>query len=296
MAASHQRQIASGRYHKDWCMLRFRRFLFTLTLAAGAVQLPAEVQSGLVRANGQPIPGAAVLVECGTEKIRTVTGPDGRFEVGGLPATPCQFSIGMFGFEQVQLEAKASATALAFELKLQPRASVPVEKSATRATAPPAATTPAPVPGSGPGRGARAAQGGTAGVGRGGFGGRGGTVAGSVPADPGRGGPGTGRGGAGTPPQGAGFQNLSLVQNGEALSSDVENTAAIANLADMSAGASEALLVNGSLSQAVQTQSGDGMGMGGPMGFGPGGPGGFGGPGGQDGFGGFGGPGGQDGL
>ena len=274
-------------------MLRFRRFLLTLTLAAGAVQLPAEVQSGLVRANGQPIPGAAVLVECGTEKIRTVTGPDGRFEVGGLPATPCQFSIGMFGFEQVQLEAKASTTVLSFDLKLQVRATVPVEKTIRQAVAsPPTAITP-PAPATGPGRGGRA---GLAGAGRGGFGGRGGVVGGALPVGPGRGTAGTGRRDAAVTPQDSGFQNLSLVQNGEALSADVENTAAIANLADMSAGASEALLVNGSLSQAVQTQSGDGMGMGGPMGFGPGGPGGFGGPGGQDGFGGFGGPGGQDGL
>lgn len=273
-------------------MLRFRLFLLTSLLTAGAVSASAETQAGAVRANGQPIPGAAVLVECGTEKIRTVTGPDGRFEVGGLPATPCQFQIGMFGFEPVQLEAKASATALSFDLKLQTRATLPVEKSAQPAVASRAA----------------AATPGTPGPGRGGFGGRGGEgrfTGGGRGGDPtlagaGRGGqaggPGApgGRGGVG---QGGGFQNLNLVQNGEALSADVENTAAIANLADMSGGASEALLVNGSLSQAVQTQAGDGMGMGGPMGFGgPGGPGGFGGPGGPDGFGGPGGLGGQDGL
>ena len=178
-------------------MLRFRRFLFTLTLAAGAVPLTAEVQSGLVRANGQPIPGAAVLVECGTEKIRTVTGPDGRFEVGGLPATPCQFSIGMFGFEQLQLEAKASTTVLSFDLKLQVRATVPVEKTIRQAVvSPPTAITP-PAPATGPGRGGRA---GLAGAGRGGFGGRGGVVGLALPAGPGRSTAGTGRGGAAAPP------------------------------------------------------------------------------------------------
>ncbi len=284
-------------------MLRFRLFLLTSILTAGAVSASAETQAGVVRANGLPIPGAAVLVECGTEKIRTVTGPDGRFEVGGLPATACQFQVGMFGFDAVQLEAKASATALSFDLKLQTRATLPVEKSAQPAVASRAA---AATPGTpGPGRGGFGGRGGEGrfpGGGRGGDptlagAGRGGQ-AGGPGAPGGRGGGGRGGpGGAQDAGQGGGFQNLNLVQNGEALSADVENTAAIANLADMSGGASEALLVNGSLSQAVQTQAGDGMGMGGPMGFGgPGGPGGFGGPGGPDGFGGPGGLGGQDGL
>ncbi len=278
-------------------MLRFRLFVLTTALTAGSISALADTQSGIVRANGQAIPGAAILVECGTEKIRTVSGPDGRFEVGGLPATACQFSIGMFGFERVELESKASATPLTFDLKLQTRASLPVEKSAQ--PAPAAATATAP----GPGRGGRGGQG-FPGGGRGGFG-RGGDPAAVAGGGRGPGAPGIAGGGRGAaggrgpatgPAQGGGFQNLNLVQNGEALSADVENTAAIANLADMSGGASEALLVNGSLSQAVQAQNGDGMGMGGPMGFGPGGPGGgFGGPGGPDGLGGFG-AGGQDGL
>jgi hypothetical protein len=47
------------------------------------------------------------------------------------------------------------------------------------------------------------------------------------------------------------------------------------NAPDTAGGANQAFLVNGSLSQGVQAQAGDGQGMGGAFGFGPGGPGGI---------------------
>src|SRR5207237_10553018 len=78
-----------------------------------------------------------------------------------------------------------------------------------------------------------------------------------------------------------GFQNLSLVQNGETpIEGDLAQMPE--TQAENGGGANEAFLVNGSLSQGVQAQAGDGFGMGGPggFGFGPGGPGaGLGGPG-----------------
>jgi hypothetical protein len=245
----------------------------------------AEVQTGVVRSGGRPVPGAAVTAECGSEKISTVTDGDGRFEMGGLPATPCKFSAAMFGFELVQRDVTASASLVTFELLLQKRASVPVLPSAApkvaEALKPTAAPATAGAP-AGPGRGGFpggpgvgrevTGQGGTAGVGRGGPGGRGGTA----PGAPGGRGP--------------GFQNLSLVQNTDALAPDADIPQAALASAEANGGANEALSITGSISQAVQAQQGDGLGMGGPEGFGfgfggQGGPGGFGGPGGPGGIG-----------
>src|SRR5580658_2802185 len=86
----------------------------------------ADVQNGLVRSGGQPIPGATVTAECGTDKITTVTDDAGRFEIGGLPSTSCKYTVLMFGFEPLQKDAAASSTPLGFDLTMQTHASAPV--------------------------------------------------------------------------------------------------------------------------------------------------------------------------
>src|SRR5215471_17029367 len=65
----------------------------------------ADVQTGMVRSGEQPIPGATVTAECGTDKITTTTDDAGRFEMGGLPSTSCKYTVLMFGFEPVQKDA-----------------------------------------------------------------------------------------------------------------------------------------------------------------------------------------------
>src|ERR1035438_3302279 len=89
-----------------------------------------ETQSGVVTSGGQPIPGANVVATCGTDKITTVTDDAGRFEMGGLPSTPCRFSVAMFGFDAPPREATVSTTPLTFDLKLQTRASLPPDPNA----------------------------------------------------------------------------------------------------------------------------------------------------------------------
>ncbi|HKD05014.1 MAG TPA: carboxypeptidase regulatory-like domain-containing protein [Bryobacteraceae bacterium] len=263
--------------------------LFSAALAA------AEVQSGVVRSGGQPIPGAAVIAQCGTDRIETVTDGDGHFEMGGLPSTPCQFTIAMFGFEPGEQQVKASSSPLTFDLKLQARATVPVispskervaEQATVASTAKPAEQTAAPSqaeptsPAGTPSQSTQTAQNNsTRGPGRGGFGG------------PGRGGQGRGgqnANGAGRGQQNgqnasnaqgqAGFTNLSLQGLGAA-QTDGE-VAPVGGSVDVATGANDAYQINGSISQDVQARPGDGMGMGGPGGFGFGGPGGLGGPGG----------------
>ena len=286
-------------------MLRHRCFVFITTLLVGASSAAADVQTGFVRSGGRSIPGAAVTADCGTDRITTVTDGDGRFEMGGLPSATCKFSAAIFGFDRVTVEAKPSAQAVVLDLKLQAKASLPVDLASPKpAPAQVAVAAPNGTPAATPG--APAAAPGPGGPGRGGFGrgqGAPGGFGGGRGGFGGQGGPG-GRGGNAQTAQGGGgrggFQSLSLVQDGE-LAVESDTAPAGPGGAALGADANEALLVNGSISQAVQAQPGDGMGMGGPGGFGPGGPGGFGGPGGPDGFGGFnqgdgqGGPGGFDG-
>src|ERR1700744_2603816 len=94
-----------------------------LALILGRLAFGAT-ESGVVRSGGQPIPGATVTAICGADKITTVTDDAGRFMMGGLPATPCNFSISMFGFEPAQREFTASDTPLDFDLKLQTHATL----------------------------------------------------------------------------------------------------------------------------------------------------------------------------
>src|SRR5579863_347844 len=95
-----------------------------------------QTQSGSVASGGQPIPGATVVASCGSDKITTVTDDAGRFEIGGLPSTPCRFSVAMFGFDAPPREATASASALTFDLRLQAHATLPPDPNAPATTAP----------------------------------------------------------------------------------------------------------------------------------------------------------------
>jgi hypothetical protein len=260
-----------------------RKSCLALLLLAGVAA--ADVQTGAVRSGGQPIPGASVAVQCGTDKISTVTDDAGRFELGGLPSTPCKYTILIFGFEPAEKEAAASATPLGFDLKLQTRASVPVapgDKPPAPAPAPVAAPA-APAPAAPVDLGTRPSLTGNQGPGRGGRNGQ--QNARNQQA---------GRGAAQQQGRGGGFQALSLTQNEDAIGSD---SPTIAQDTNGGSGSGDAFTVNGTLSQGVQAQAGDGFGFGGPGGpggFGFGGPGGPGGPGGDFG-GGRGGPGGDGG-
>ncbi|HWD97448.1 MAG TPA: carboxypeptidase-like regulatory domain-containing protein, partial [Bryobacteraceae bacterium] len=252
-------------------MLRSSCLVFIFALAAAA-----DVQNGVVRSGGQAIPGAAVTAVCGTDRITTVTDAAGRFEMGGLPANgSCQFSVAMFGFESAARQSTVSSSSLDFSLQLQTRATLPAPPSAPQSAAAKPPAQPAQSPASTPPQSSASTTSNGAGPGRGGFGsGRGGQFArrnanGQMANGGGRG----------------GFQNLSLIGNGEQVADG--GIEPMSGTTDANAGnASEAFVLNGSLSQGVQAQPGDGMGMGGPGGFGRGGPGEFApggfGPGGQN--------------
>ncbi|MGA2713771.1 MAG: carboxypeptidase-like regulatory domain-containing protein [Bryobacteraceae bacterium] len=231
-------------------MLRIASLFFVIA----GLALP-ETQSGVVRSGGQAIPGAAVTAICGTDKITTVTDEAGQFDLGGLPSAPCKFFISMFGFEPAQRDVTASSSPLTFDLRLQTRATLAAEPSV--APAAPVQTTRR-----GPGRG---------GFGRGGFQGgpgrgaaaQGGVAPSGAPnatAGPGRGGP--------------GFRNLNLIQNNDNAPNAGEVEPLPSGTVEDASGSNEAFLLNGSLSQGVQAQPGDALGLGGLGAFGPGGLGG----------------------
>src|ERR1700722_4253129 len=121
-------------------MFRTTGFLFVLASLLAATAF-AETQSGIVRSGGQSIPGAAVTAICGTDKITTVTDDAGRFELGGLPSTPCKYTISMFGFEPAQRDLTASATSASFDLSLQTHATLAAEPTAPAIQATPPTTT-----------------------------------------------------------------------------------------------------------------------------------------------------------
>src|SRR5215472_5861837 len=157
--------------------------LFVAALIALSLNA-AEVQKGVVRSGTQPLPGATVTAECGTDRFTTVTGSAGEFELGGLPASSCRFFAGLFGFDEGKLEAAPSATALTFDLKLQPRATLPPDHTAPNQGKAQVAETATPP---GPGRGGRGGfpGAGPGGFGRGGFGSGGfGRGRGAAPAGP----------------------------------------------------------------------------------------------------------------
>ncbi len=247
----------------------------------------ADTQTGIVRSGGQPIPGATVSAECGTEsKITTTTDDAGRYEMGGLPSTSCKYTVLMFGFEATQKDAVTSTTPLIFDLKQQARATLGVAPKpasvisaapapvAVPAPAPtpaaPAPTPDAPRPSMAAAQAAANAPAGGRGGRTGGRGATGGTGSAAATAAGGRGGRGgqtqAGGRGAAAAPQ-AGFTSVNLVQNGDVTVSDAP-AASMASAAEGGVAASDAFTVSGTISQGVMAQAGDGLGMGGAGGFG----------------------------
>ena len=272
-------------------IMRYSLVGFVFILLAGMIAAAAaDVQTGVVLWNGKPLPGAALSIKCGSDAIETSTDESGHFEVGGIPSAPCKYAVSLFGFATEEKEAAVSSDSLVFDLKLQKHSGT---SAATEATAAPNGP---PLPG---------------GPGRGGFPGMPSPPNG-VPPGPASGTPGR----PGPAAQGpAGFQSLSLVQNGTGGTGN-DNAALFQQLAgagassDQLGGASQAFMVNGTLSNGVLSQSGDAASIGATMGAIFGGPpgtqnsgsaaqggagtqaSGFGGPGGPGGGGGFGPPGG----
>jgi hypothetical protein len=184
-----------------------------VSFAACFFQQLALAQSGVVKAENQPIPGAVVKATQGDKILSTLTDDNGAYQIDGMTPGTWTVTVEMFGFTTARKEVTIAATPskIDFTLALRDRSQF--------------------------GRG-----------------------------------PGGGRGGQ----QAEG--------EAEAPTLDMSATPEAAAGAAV-AGADQSLMAQGSLSQGLQTNSGDLQGGDGPGGFGRGG-GGFGGPGGLGGPGG----------
>ena len=74
---------------------------FTLACAGGAF-----AQSGIVKSNGLPIPGATVTATQGGRKTVTTTDENGRYDFSGLTPGACTLEVQMFGFRVERRDAQ----------------------------------------------------------------------------------------------------------------------------------------------------------------------------------------------
>ena len=235
-----------------------------------ATGLLAAEHHGSVKSAGLPVPGATVTAIQGDKKIITTTDEQGAYSFPDLEDGAWTFEVELPGFTNLSRTVNIAASEIPqFDLRLAPLHAPSQEQAATPRRQREASS----------GAQNSAAGNGTPGNGtppnRPNFSGRG------------RG----GQGGNGARPSiqqslaGGGFQPLDVnAQDAGALPAEAEPVASL-NPGDLNQSASEAFVVNGSVSNGVNAPQQNDW-----MGFGPGGPGGLG-PGGFNGPGGPGGPG-----
>lgn len=82
------------------------RLLTHLTVFAFACAGGAVAQSGIVKSNGLPIPGATVTAIQGGRKTVTTTDENGRYDFSSLTPGTYTFEVQMFGFRVERREAQ----------------------------------------------------------------------------------------------------------------------------------------------------------------------------------------------
>src|SRR5712692_7917639 len=99
------------------CYRSGRPLAAAASLMAGA--LLASAQSGTVKTDGQPIPGATVRATQGDRSLVTLTDEYGAFQLTG--ATPGQWVVeaDMFGFAHLQREVQIGSTPTRIDLAMQ---------------------------------------------------------------------------------------------------------------------------------------------------------------------------------
>ncbi|HTA71769.1 MAG TPA: carboxypeptidase regulatory-like domain-containing protein [Bryobacteraceae bacterium] len=233
-----------------------------------ATGLLAAEHHGSVKSAGLPVPGATVTAIQGDKKIVTTTDEQGAYSFPDLADGAWTFEVELPGFTNLSRTVNIAASEIPqFDLRLAPFHAPNQEQAATprrqREASPGAQNSPAtngpPSNGTPPNRPNFSGRG---------RGGQGGNAA---------------RPSIQQSLAGGGFQSLDVnAQDAGALPAETEPATAGLNGSDLNQSASEAFVVNGSVSNGVNApQQNDWMGFG-PGGFGQGGPGGFG-PGGPSG-------------
>jgi hypothetical protein len=190
----------------------------------------AVQQGGTVRSGGLAIPGATVTATQGEQKIVTTTDDSGQYTFNNLPAGAWTLQVDIFGFTPARREITVDdkPSTIEWTLDLKPLSGPePVSKNVAPSTAPAttAGTTPSPAPTAKP-----------------------------SPPEPSRASAGRPsqrqRGGQ---PNSGGFQNLSLndTAEGQAMAAADGSRAADTGTPEAAGNATEAFLVNGSLSSGL---------------------------------------------
>jgi Carboxypeptidase regulatory-like domain len=93
----------------------------TLALSLGANLWLLHAQTGVVRANGVPVPGATVKATQGGKTFTTVAGDDGQYKLDGITGGSWNFEVQMFRFETMRKEVQVQgASNLEWSLALRP--------------------------------------------------------------------------------------------------------------------------------------------------------------------------------
>ncbi|MGH9664690.1 MAG: TonB-dependent receptor domain-containing protein [Bryobacteraceae bacterium] len=97
--------------------------------------LSAGAQTGEVRSEGQPIPGATVTAQQGDKKLVTTTDENGRYSLEGLTPGAWTLQVEMFGFAPAKREMQVGAAPvnLKWNLELKAATPPPSEQAAARA-------------------------------------------------------------------------------------------------------------------------------------------------------------------
>src|ERR1700722_16329941 len=94
---------------------------FKLTVLTVAVALGAWGQSGTVKSDGQPIPGATVRATQGDRVLTTLTDGNGAFNIDKMGPGMWTIDVTMFGFDAAHKEIQIGASPVKIDLTLQLR-------------------------------------------------------------------------------------------------------------------------------------------------------------------------------
>src|SRR5437667_3961639 len=84
---------------------------FPLLCMSIATLASLNAQTGIVRANGVPVPGATVKATSGDKTLVTITDDNGQYKLDGVTNGAWTFEVEMFRFETQQKEVQIPGTA-----------------------------------------------------------------------------------------------------------------------------------------------------------------------------------------
>ena len=94
---------------------------FKLTVLAVAIAVGAWGQSGTVKSDGQPIPGATVRATQGDRVLTTLTDASGAFTIDKMGPGMWTIDVSMFGFDTARRDIQIGTSPVKIDLSLQLR-------------------------------------------------------------------------------------------------------------------------------------------------------------------------------